>query len=156
MSSETLRYLERNRGFDAPIGFTELKKYLPMLSIERMVDILWICAQYDPVLVKSLMGSVGILLSHEDWEKAKAAVDYAIHFPDYIRYTERGYGQVLEEIKTTLEHFVNQDQIEFVLRIAQYTIERGHVLVENFEDSWDWVSSLENFEQWASDLKARL
>ena len=156
MPSEKSRYLERNRGPEAPVEFMELKKHLSLFGTDRMAEILWIRAQYDDVLAKSLMGCAGILLSNGDWEKAKTAIDYALHFPDYVRYTDGGHGQILEEIKTTLEDLTKQNQREFALRIGQYVIERGHEISENFEDDWDWTSSLSNLKEWVHEMKERM
>ena len=100
------------------------------------------------------MVSVGIQLAEGNLEKAKAAIDYALHFPDYIRYNDHGYGLILNETRVTLECLADKINKEFVLDVAEYAFERGQVVSQNFEDDWDWISSLEDLENWIKKIYA--
>ncbi len=153
MSSEKLRYLKLRCGPSAPLEWSELKEQLPKLGIDRLADILFHSSENNDILKKLLMGTVGIQLAMGEWEKTKAAIDYAFHFPDYVRYTEHGHGQIIEEIITSLELLVDQGQEHFAIRIAEYAIEKAQSIAENFEDGWDWTSSIENLRQWVKMLK---
>lgn len=165
MSSEKPCYLNKKCSPSAPLNFADLKTKLLSFGIKRLVDILWIRAQRDTVLNKVLMVSVGIPLAvvsvgiplaEGSLEKAKAAIDYTLYFPDYIRYNDHGYGIILDEIRVTLECLEDKIHKEFVLGIAEYAFERGQIVSQNFEDDWDWNSSLEDLENWIKEIKANL
>lgn len=147
MSSEKSRYLNRYRG-PKSLEFTELRKYLPSLGVEALVDHLWFRAQYDDTLLKTLMVSVVICQFPIDWGQIKAAVDYALYFPNHIRYTEHGHGDILNAIEKGVGRIVNLEHVELALHIARYAVERGSLVAENFEDDWDWTSALEDLTQW--------
>ena len=36
----------------------------------------------------------------------------------------------------------------FAVRVARYIFEQGSMVLECFEDGWDWTLSLEALEQW--------
>lgn len=148
MPTEKLRYLYKNRGPFAPLEFKELKKHLHQFKHEHLVELLWASAQRDDVLRKALMANISIQLAHGDWEKTKAAIDYAFHFPDYVHYNDSNQGLILDEIINTLEILKNQVSREFITRASQYILERGQQLIETFEDGWDWILSLESLEKW--------
>lgn len=97
------------------------------------------------------MAAVTIRVRCHDWEPIKAAIDYALHFPEFVRYTESGHGQILDEIRNTLELLVQQGNCELALRAAQHAITLGHEVAENFEDDWDWNSSLNELTRWADE-----
>ncbi len=110
------RYLNRNRGLLSPLSFVELKKHLHSFGIEHLVGVLWISSQRNKVLRKALMASIGIQLADGSWKKAKAAIDYALDFPDYVRYYERGF--ILDEINNTLKCLYEQGNKEFVIHFG--------------------------------------
>jgi len=143
-----MRYLIKNRGPSAPLGWTELRTNLRSFEHDRLCDLLCMRAERDPVLRKSLMASVSMQLANGNWEKTKEAIDYALHFPDYIRYTDCHYGMILDEMIKVLEILKNQVDEEFAMQAAQYIFECGQEILENFEDDWDWVSSLDELEKW--------
>ncbi len=154
MPSEKSRYLRRNLGPPPPLNVNELRDHLGALGADQLAELVWSRSQYDDVLRKTLMVSVAARMAHGNWDKAKAAVDYALHFPDYVRYTERGHGQILREIEAALEFLVSRDQLELALCLARYTIARGQEVAENFEDDWDWTSSLKSLAEWAQKSKS--
>jgi hypothetical protein len=96
------RYLNRNRGPNSPLEFKELKSLLAELSRTRIADLLWFRAQNDDVLRKTLMVAVALRTASGNYDKAKSAISYALHFPEHVRYSEHGHGQILEEIKSNL------------------------------------------------------
>ena len=97
---------------------------------------------------------MGIQLANGSWEKAKAAVDYAFHFPNHIHYNEHGHGLIISELKATLECMKDEVNKKFVLRVAQYAFELGQKIAFKFEDEWDWVSALEELEEWIKKVNA--
>jgi hypothetical protein len=151
MPSEKSRYLNRNRGPTQPFEFLELRERIAFLGVSRLAELLWIRAQNDDVLTKALMVTLS-LNAGGDSELAKRAIDYALHFPDYVRYTERGHGQILDEIKISLQDWAEDGHREFALQLARYAIERAQSVSENFEDDWAWTCSLENLRKWADEL----
>ncbi len=153
MPSEKRRYINRRRDPTPPFEFLELRKLIPSMGSDRLAEILWIRAQSDDMLGKVLM--VTVALQADDLERAKLAVDYALHFPEFVRYTESGHGQILEEIKTSLENLAGEGRTDFALNIARYAIQRAHEVAENFEEDWDWISSIESLEEWSKNLKDR-
>ncbi len=152
MSSEKSRYLNRNGGLSPPLSFEELKKNLFSLGIERLVNTLWMSAQRDEVLCKALMAPLSIQLADGDWEKTKASIDYALSFPNYVRYHQRGYGLIIDKITVELKSLYKQGVKEFAPRAGQYVIELGRSAAQNFEDDWDWTLSLDNLQDWIKDL----
>jgi len=94
------------------------------------------------------MITVALEKADGDLEKAKKAIDYALHFPEWVRYTEDGHDQVIEEIKIALEQLSNQGQKEFADSIARYAIDCGERIMENFEDDWSWSYSLNQLKEW--------
>lgn len=91
MPSEKLRYLLRDSGPPPPIDLNELGEHLGILDGDFLAELLVSRALHDDVLRKALMVSVAARLTHGNWDQLKAAVDYALHFPDYVRYTEHGH-----------------------------------------------------------------
>ena len=148
MPSEKSRYRNRNRGPTVPLEFEDLRAHLRSFEHERLSELLLLRAETDVVLWKAPMASVSMQLAHGDWNKTKEAIDYALHFEDYVRYTDCHYGIVLYEMIKTLEILGGRVNEEFVIRAAQYILDRGQQVTENFEDDWDWISSLEVLEKW--------
>ena len=134
------------------MGIDELRSRLSALDSSRLADLLWLRAQSDDVLWKASMALAALQPSSDDWEKSRAAIDFALHFPDYVRYTERGHGLILDVIRQALD-LMKEGQREFALRVADYAIERGHEVAKNFEDDWDWTSSLDDLEKWACGIR---
>jgi hypothetical protein len=152
MSSEKYRYL--SRGVSAPLTCSELKLYLPKFGIRRLVETIWLASQNNDKLYKALMVAIGIELANGDLKKAKHAIDYALDLPDYIKYNENGYGLILDEIKTTLEFLLDSAcNKKFVVNIAKYATIKGRKLIENFDDAWDWICSLERLEEWLQKIE---
>src|SRR5665648_278842 len=113
MPSEKSRYLKENRGPKPPLEFKDLKDRLVSLGADQLAEMIWHRAQVDELLTNTAMISIALRSAHCSWEEAKAAIDYALHFPDHIRYTEHGHEQILYEIKMTLEFLTNQVKREF-------------------------------------------
>ncbi len=152
MPSEKFRTSKHNLG---PVEFLnplEFKDHISGLGLDRLSSLLWIRAEGDDVLRKALVVATGIHQANGEWEKVKYAIDYALHFPDYVSYTVTGHGQILEEIKLSLKLLVCQNKCEFALRIGQYALECGQSAAENFEDDWDWTSSLNDLEKWLREI----
>ena len=145
--SEKSRYANRNRGPTPPFEFLELREQIPSLGVHRLAELLWIRAQNDDILTKALMVGLSIK-SGTDSDLAKRAIDYALHFPDFVRYSEGGHGQILDEITTSLQDFANRGHRDLALQLARYTIARAQEVSENFEDDWAWTSSLEDLRKW--------
>lgn len=147
MPTEKLRY--RNRGPSAPLDWTELKTHLRSFTHERLVELVLRSAENNSALWKALMASVSMQLAKGNWEKTKAAIDYAFYFQDYVRYnTDCKYGVILDEMLNVLEILKNQVNAKFALRVAHYIFENGHDLLMNFEDGWGWSCSLDQIEKW--------
>ena len=155
MPSEKSRYLGNDLGPAAPLGIDELRARLSSLDSSRLADLLWHRSQSDDVLLKASMVFAILQPASDDWETACAAIDYAIHFPDHVRYTERGHGLILDVIRQALD-LMKEGQREFALRVAGYAIERAHEVAENFEDDWDWTSSLNDLEKWACGTRGEV
>lgn len=125
-----------------------MRTHLRDFEHERLFEMLLLRAETDVVLWKALMASVSMQLAHGDWQKTKEAVDYALHFEDYVRYTDCHYGIILHEMIKTLEIVSSEVSEEFAIRVAQYIFEHGQQVTEVFEDSWDWITSLAVLEKW--------
>ena len=83
----------------------------------------------------------------------KQAIDYALELPDYIKYNHHGYGLILDEIKTTLEQLLDAScNKEYIVTLARHVTVNAQKLIENFDDDWDWISSLEPFEEWLQTI----
>ena len=153
MPSEKSRYLARNRGPDSPVEFQELKKRLVSLGVDQLAEMIRQRSEVDEVLEKTAIVSIS-LRSATNLDQVRAAIDYAFHFrSDYIRYRERGYGQILWEIKSALEFHVEQGRYEFALAGGQYATEQGEKALEVFEDDWDWPGPLKDLSEWLMQLK---
>ncbi len=152
MPSEKSRYL--NRGPSAPLDCTELKTHLRSFEHEHLVELLWMSAQNNDALEKSLLASISMKLANGDWEKTKEAIDYAFYFHDYVRYTDCHYGIILDEMLKALEVLKTRVSVEFSLRVAHYILESGQDMYVNFEDSWDWTCSLDEIEKWIENNHA--
>ena len=154
MSSEKSRYLKRDREPIRPMDFNELLERLPSLGVNRLAEMLWSRAQEDDVLSKVTMVSVALRTAGDDLKKAITAVEYALHFPSYVRYTEKGHGQILHEIKSELEYLTQHGQSKFALEVARHAVELGQWVAGNFEDDFDWVSSLKVLSEWVEEVEA--
>jgi hypothetical protein len=153
MPSEKSRYLARNRGPDLPFEFQEIKERLVSLGVNHLADMIWQRTEVDEVLEKAAVVSI-CLRSATEMSQVRSAIDYAFHFSsDYIRYTQRGYGQILWTIKSALEFHVEQGRYEFALSAGQYAINQGEKVLEIFEDDWDWAGPLKDLSEWLMELK---
>ena len=152
MPSEKSRYL--NRSPSAPLEWIELKTHLHGFEHNRLVELLWLSAQSNAALGKTLMASVSMLRANGNWEKTREAIDYAFYFQDYVRYTDCHYGIILDEMLNTLKILKNQVNLEFAIRVAHYIFERGQDIVMNFEDDWGWTVSLNEIEKWIKNNHA--
>lgn len=148
MPSEKSRYIHKNQGPTSPLTFESLREHIPVLGVARLTELLWVRAQEDDVLQKALTASIAIRTFSEDINKVKVAVDYALHFPDYVRYTESGHGLILDEIQSALEFLESLGKSDIALDIARHAIHLGQEVAENFEDDWDWTSSLKDLIEW--------
>lgn len=148
MPSKRSRYIEKNREPEMPLEMEEFRNLLPTLGVNRLTNIVWVRSQEDNVLNKALMVSICLQATNGEWEKAKAAIEYTLHFPDHVRYTEGGHGIILDEIRLSLQDLAKQGQHEFAMRIARFAVERAKKVAENFEDDWDWTSSLDGLMKW--------
>lgn len=156
MPSEKSRYMRKHHGPTSPLTFESLREHIPTLGVARLTELLWVRAQEDDVLQKALTASIAIRTFPEDISKAKAAVDYALHFPDYVRYTEGGHGLILDEIQSALEFLESRGKRYMALDIAQHAIHLGQEVAENFEDDWDWTSSLKDLIEWTEKKRDSL
>ena len=153
MPSEKLRYLKKRMGPEPPLEFSELKKRLMLLDKEHVAEMLWNRAQTDDILRKVVM--IGIVFHGSiAFEQAKAVIDYAFHFPEYIRYFEKGHDEILDEIKGVVARVVEEGRRELAIEIADYAINCAESLSENFEDDWGWRCSLESLMECLVELKA--
>lgn len=154
MPSERSLYIERNRRPAIPLEMDEFRNLLPSLGVKRLAEIIWTRAQEDDVLSKALMASICLRAANGDWEKAKSAIDYALHFPDYVRYIEGGHGLIIDEITSALQALSERGNGEFAIRIARFAAERAQEVAENFEDDWDWTSSLDGLTKWIANSQS--
>src|SRR5690606_7226438 len=113
MPSEKRRYM--NRGIDPPFDAAELRARLSTMDSSALADVFSVRAQYDPVSSKILQVIAALRSTDSSFEKAKAAIDYALWFPDYIRYFQRGYGQLIDEIRDSVDFLVKQDRRELAI-----------------------------------------
>lgn len=146
MPSEKSRYLYR--GPSSPVDMDQLKTHLNSFTQEHLVEIIWSSAQYNSVLWKALSASIGMRLAKDNWEEAKKTIDFALYFPDMVRYTEKGHGIIIDEMINALEFLYKESDKQFTLQIANYILEQAQKVHENFEDGWDWTCALESLEDW--------
>jgi len=146
MPSEKLRYLVARAGPKTPLEFQELRAALVLMDPGHLVDMILNRAQSDALLRKTAILSVVFRSTAKKWELSKAAIDHALYFPDYIRYHERGHGQILREIESAVLWLTNQEQREYAMRIAEYSIKHAAQIADNFEDGWEWSEALANLK----------
>lgn len=154
MPSEKMRYIRSRSGPSSPIEFDKLQDHLRSLDSAHLIEILQGRAQRDEILRRVLTLAVAIRSSAGDYEKGKAAINFGLFLPDFIRYNEGGHGQILDEIKSAIQFLAENNYRECAVRLAQYTIKRAEELSERFEDDWDWRSSLDHLIGCAEKLKA--
>ncbi|HAT9793337.1 TPA: hypothetical protein JBD67_17035, partial [Legionella pneumophila subsp. pneumophila] len=151
--SEKSRYL--NRGPKSPVDMHQLKKYLNSFTKEHLAEIVLLNAQYNSVLWRALSASIGMRLANGDWEEIKKAIDYAFYFPEYIRYTENGYGFIIYEMINALEFLYKDRDKQFILQVADYMFEQAEQALESFEEGWDWTCALESLKDWIRNKKIK-
>ena len=93
-------HFRRRNGPRPRFEFEELISQLPSLGLDHLVEMTWIRVQSDEVLAKLLFASISIRMAPGDSERAKQGIDYAFHFPESIRYTDRGYGLIIWGIQS--------------------------------------------------------
>jgi hypothetical protein len=149
MPSKKSRY--HNRGPSSPVDINQLRTHLKLFTQEHLIEIIWLSAQYNSVLWRALSASIGMRLAKGNWEETKKVVDYALYFSDFINYTEKGYGVIINEMINALEFLYKESDKKFTLQIANYILERAQEALEYFEDDWDWTCELESLEEWVSN-----
>jgi len=154
MPSEKSRYLNRYQGPASPVEFNELRERLRALDKDCLVEMIWQRFGSDRVLRKAAVVAIA-LRSAKDFEEAKSAIDYAFYFSDTVRYTDKGYGQILWEVKSALEFFVEQGRMDFALSVGKYAVDEAELALESFEDDWDWQGPLIELREWVNKLAAR-
>lgn len=155
MPSEKLRYLVNRNDPKPPIDLQELRKNLSSFDSEHLMDILWVRAQEDVLLSKILIVSAVLHSSAGDTERAEAAIDYALYFPGHVRYSESGHGQILDEIKRSIQYQAERGYSEFAICVGEYAIELAEKISENFEDDWEWVCSLDDLVKCVDKARER-
>ena len=146
MASEKLRYIKNE---PSPIiEMNELKKHLVHFSSDNLIDTIYQSAQSHLPLWKALNGHIGMIEAKGNWQKAKDAIDYALHFEDIISYKERGHEIIIYEMIKALDVLFDNVSDEFALKAATYILEQGKAKLYNFEDDWSWPCALENIEEW--------
>ena len=148
MPSEKLRYLESRRGPAPPFPLLTLAERLHAFDLNELIEILSIRACYDNILSKTLIGSLGIRMAEQDLRRAKEAITYALDFPDFIRYTERGHSQIVAEIKTALEVLANNGEIRLSIELGHYAVTLAENVSESFEEDWEWRCAVERLVEW--------
>ena len=156
MPSEKSRYIDARRGPESPLDFNDLRERLLHIGSNQLADILWVRAQTDDVLRRILIGSVGLRLVPPDIQQARAAIDCAIHFPDFIRYFEKGHGQILDEIRSAAEVQAAHGYRQFSVEIMEYAIGRAEEVAENFEEDWDWTYSMRQLTEYVNKLRSEM
>lgn len=135
-----------------PFDLNNLRDHLVTLGAERLAEIVWVRAQDDEVLQKSIMVTLALQDASEDWEKAKNAIDYALHFSNFVRYSEGGHSQVIDEIKKELENLYERGNSDAAIQIARYTITRAQDIAENFEDDWEWTCGIKSLSDFLKSI----
>lgn len=157
MPSETMHYMKSRSGPELPIEFNDLLVLLRSLDKDSLSEILWIRAQHDDLLRKILTAIVAIRLSAGDFEKGKAAIDFALHLPDFVTYdVENGYGQILDGISDGIQYLADNNHRESAIRLAQYAIEGTEAALEKFAEGWDWQCALDRLAELNEKLKAEV
>lgn len=150
--SKKSRYSDREPS--SPIDMHDLRKHLNSFSKDQLVEILWLRSQYDRLLWKAISAFTGMQLANGDFQKAKEYINFALYFPDFIRYTEHGHSVIMYKIINALDILYEKTEKANTLQIADYILKKGHAVLENFEDSWEWFSALEHLEKWIHDKKS--
>ena len=119
------------------------------LDVESLISILGSRALSDDILRKTIIGSLGIRMARQNLFQAKVAIEYAVDLNEFIRYTEIGHGQILDEIKKALEYLANSGEQKLATELAEYAVELAGQALEKFEASWEWQSGLEELSNWA-------
>lgn len=104
MGSEKLKYILSRRGPDAPVDFSDLLDTLTGLGAEQLAALLWSRAHNDEILRKTLTVLSVLREPDENWDKVKQAINYALYFPESIRYDTHGHELILDEILTELKN----------------------------------------------------
>ena len=156
MPSEKHRYIDARRGPESPLNFNDLRERLLHFGSNQLADILWVRSQSDDVLRRILIGSVGLRLVPPDIQQARAAIDCAIHFPDFIRYFEKGHDQILEEIRNAAEVQAANGYRQFAVEIMEYALSKAEEVAENFEEDWDWTYSMQQLSECVNKLKSEM
>jgi hypothetical protein len=139
MSSERLRYLSARRGPESPVSFGEIHSLLGSLDREAISNILWIRAQHDDVLRRVLTAHVAIRLSAENFEIGRAAIDFALHFPDFIPHdAEGGYQQILDTIADEIDQLATSGHLHLALTLARHALQASKRATEKFAEGWVW------------------
>ena len=152
MPSEKSRYMNRNSQPAPPFDFLNVRERVSSLGVTRLAELVWTRSENDSVLAKIMMVTLALEGTDGDIDFAKRAIDYGLYFPEYVRYTEGGHGQILYEIKGSLQHLADSGHNDLALRLARHTIERAQEVSENFEDDWDWTSSIDDLRNWADKM----
>ena len=140
---------------DNGLSLDSIMEQVSCLGIDRLSYIIWVRAQCDSILREILISTISLKQVNGDLKKAKKIVDRAINFPEkYIRYTDQGHEQILDEIKVALEIMFLNGQKEFALQVAEYTVTRSENIYEIFEDDWEWGESMKSFTKWIQEKKA--
>lgn len=144
--------MKKKRELIPPFDLNILRDHLVTLGAERLAEMVWVRAQDDDVLQKSIMVTLALQEASEDLEKAKNAIDYALHFPDFVRYSEGGHSQVLDEIKKEVADLHERGNCEVAIQITRYTITRAQDIAENFEDDWEWTCGIKSLTDFLKSI----
>lgn len=153
MPSEKLRYLANRNSQKPPIDLRVLRKRLSSFNPEHLVDILSVRAQQDVLISKILVVSVALHSSTGDVEEAKAAIDYALYFPDYVRYSEHGHHQILYEIERGIQYQAERGRGDFAICVGEYASDNAEKISDNFKNDWEWRASLKDLIECIGKVK---
>lgn len=154
MSSEKLRYLYARRGPESPVTFADIHSLLGSLDREALSNILRIRAQYDDVLRRVLTAHFALRLSDGNFEMGKAAIDFALHLPDFISHdAEGGYQQILDTITDGIQHLGTSDRPGMALELAEYALQSSQRVAETFAEGRDWSCAISRLVRLVEELE---
>jgi hypothetical protein len=128
-------------------GMSDFTDQLPRINSERLANILAVRAEFDEILNKILSVSLAFQTPTLDIASISGVLNYALYVPELVSDSE-GHEQILDEVLFQIEQLAKKGNPGLAKQIAMYSLERGHEMLENFDEGFSWNGSLEEIEKW--------
>lgn len=123
-------------------------------AINDFIRIIYTRAEADPILNTILDIHLAFVSPDQSERELEKVIGCAIdQFSSEVMMPDsEGHEQILDEILVHLKRLNEAKKSDLAVRLAEFTITKGHQVVDNFEEGWLWHEYLNMIMAWKDQL----